>query len=36
MWQFEILVSVIFLILESGALIILFYDRKTVSLLEPA
>ena len=31
MWQFEILVSVIFLILESGALIILFYDRKTVS-----
>ena len=30
MWQFEILVSVIFLILESGALIILLYDRKTV------
>ena len=29
MWQFEILVSVIFLILESGALIILLYDRKT-------
>lgn len=29
MWQVEILVSVFFLILESGALIILLYDRKT-------
>lgn len=28
MWQFEILVSVIFLILESGALIILLMTEK--------